>query len=95
MMRIALITLHTPTPNNCRGASALPYHLMAFRPKDVDVEVWSFNLNGCSARQIEESEARLGVKDTHRQKSGMAQAYKAGTYTAVSPKANTWISVIV
>lgn len=62
MMRIALITLHTPTPNNCRGASALPYHLMAFRPKDVDVEVWSFNLNGCSARQIEESEARLGVK---------------------------------
>lgn len=62
MMRIALIALHTPTPNNCRGASALPYHLMAFRPKDVDVKVWSFNLNGCSAKQIEKSEARLGVR---------------------------------
>ena len=62
MMRIALITLHTPTPNNFRGASALPYHLMAFRPKGVDVEVWSFNLNGCTSKQVEESETQLGVK---------------------------------
>ena len=62
MMRIALITLHTPTPNNFRGASALPYHLMAFRPKGVDVEVWSFNLNDCTSKQVEESETQLGVK---------------------------------
>ncbi len=62
MMRIALISLHTPTATNFKGASALPYHLLAFRAKDTEVEVWSYNLNGCSARQIEESESRLGVK---------------------------------
>lgn len=62
MRHIALITLHTPTATNCLGASALPFHLLAFRPKDVYVEVWSFNLNGCTAMQIEESESRLGVK---------------------------------
>lgn len=62
MMRIALISLHTPTATNCRGASALPYHLLAFRPENVDVEVWSFNLNDCTAEQIEDSESRLKVK---------------------------------
>lgn len=61
-MRIALITLHTPTPTNCRGASALPFHLLAFRPNDVEVEVWSFNLNGCTSEQIATSESRLGLK---------------------------------
>ena len=61
-MRIALISLHTPTPTNCRGASALPYHLLAFRPKEVKAEIWSFNLNCCTAKQIEDSESCLGVK---------------------------------
>ncbi len=62
MRHIALITLHTPTATNCRGASALPFHLLAFRPKDVAVEVWSFNLNGCTAMQIEAAASGLGVK---------------------------------
>lgn len=62
MKRIALITLHTPTATNCRGASALPYHLMAFRPDDMEMEVWSFNLNGCTAEQIKESESALDAK---------------------------------
>ncbi len=62
MKRIALISLHTPTATNCRGASALPYHLMAFRPTNVRMEVWSFNLNGCSDEQIKESENALGIR---------------------------------
>ena len=61
-MRLALITLHTPTETNLRGASALPYHLLAFRPKDVEVEIWSFNLNRCSEEQVKRSEKELGVK---------------------------------
>ena len=60
-MQIALITLHTPTPANCRGASALPYHLLAFRPKDVHVEVWSFNLNGCTPEDIRYTESTLAL----------------------------------
>lgn len=62
MKRIALISLHTPTATNFRGASALPYHLMAFRPDDVALEVWSFNLNGCTPEQIRKSETALGIK---------------------------------
>lgn len=62
MKRIALISLHTPTATNYRGASALPYHLMAFHPDDVALEVWSFNLNGCSEEQIKESENALGIQ---------------------------------
>lgn len=61
MTRIALITLHTPTATNCRGASALPFHLLAYRPDNVDVRVWSFNFNGCSEKQVKESESRLGL----------------------------------
>lgn len=61
-MRIALITLHTPTPTNYGGASALPYHLLAFRPKDVEVEVWSFNLNSCDETRIRDTESALGIK---------------------------------
>lgn len=86
MMRIALITLHTPTPNNCRGASALPYHLLAFRPKDVVVEVWSFNLNGCTARQLEESEARLGVKIHIIKKPGWLRLIKPAPIRLFLPK---------
>lgn len=61
-MRIALITLHTPTATNCRGASALPFHLMKFRPQDVEMEVWSYNSNGCNTEQISSSEHELNIK---------------------------------
>lgn len=60
-MRVALITLHTPTATNYGGASALPYHLIKYRPGDVEVEVWSFNINGCTPWQIAGSESELGV----------------------------------
>jgi len=62
MRRIALVTLHTPTSTNYRGASALPFHLMAYRPRDIEVEIWSYNLNGGTTDQIAETENRLGIK---------------------------------
>lgn len=62
MKRIALISLHTPTATNYRGASALPYHLIAFRPKGIELEVWTYNLNGCTEKQIAITEDKLGIK---------------------------------
>ncbi len=62
MERVALITLHTPTVTNYCGASALPYHLIKYRPQDVELQVWSFNYNGCTHKQILESENTLGVR---------------------------------
>ncbi len=63
MARIALISLSTPTFNNVRAASALPYHLVlgAKGSGDYEVEVWTFNLNGIDAEDIRESERQLGV----------------------------------
>ncbi|MDY6207023.1 MAG: glycosyltransferase [Prevotella sp.] len=44
-MRIVLITTVTPTPDNYRAASALPYHLLKYRSKKINVIVYSFNSN--------------------------------------------------
>lgn len=44
-MKITQITLSTPTPYNCGAASALPYHLAKYRPKDVELEIYSFDIN--------------------------------------------------
>ena len=64
MMRICLITLSTPTYNNVRSASALPYHLImgAKELGDIDFEVYSYNINEIDAAGIAETERALGVK---------------------------------
>ena len=64
MMRICLITLSTPTYNNVRSASALPYHLIigAKEQGDIDFEVYSYNINAIDAVGIAETERALGVK---------------------------------
>lgn len=63
-MRIALISLSTPTFNNVRAASALPFHLIlgAKDGEECEVEVWSFNINHIDNRGICESERLLGVR---------------------------------
>lgn len=61
-MKIALITLHTPTATNVRGASALPYHIAKYRDIDIDMEIWSFNSNRCGKEQITQSETELKAK---------------------------------
>lgn len=60
----SLITLSTPTFNNVRAASALPYHLIigAKECGDVDFEIYSFNINNINAHKISEIERKLNVK---------------------------------
>lgn len=64
MRRIALISLSTPTFNNVRAASALPYHLMlgAEACGDTEFEIWSFNINDVKEQEIKETEENLKTK---------------------------------
>ncbi|WP_315578955.1 glycosyltransferase [Hoylesella oralis] len=61
-MKIALITQITPAAENIRGTSALPYHLMIHKPKEVDILIYSFNGNKLSTEKIKEIEEELNVK---------------------------------
>lgn len=62
--KITLISFSTPTFNNVRAASALPYHLIkgAKENKDIDFEIYSFNTNHIEAAGISKTEKELGVK---------------------------------
>jgi hypothetical protein len=61
-MKIVLITNVTPTPDNYRAASALSYHLIKYRPSDIDIDVFSFNSNGVSVERISGIEKELNAK---------------------------------
>jgi len=61
-MKIVLITNMTPASENIRGTSALPYHLLAQRPNDVEVKVYSYNYNNLNSSKIEEAEKKLDVE---------------------------------
>lgn len=61
-MKIILITLSTPTKENLKAASALPYHLIKQRNKSDEIIVYSFNINHVDSTRIEVSEKGLGVK---------------------------------
>ena len=56
-----MITTMTPTSENIRGTSALPYHLMAERDESVDIEIYTFNNNEISDEKIRQVEQELGV----------------------------------
>lgn len=62
--RIALITVPTPTYNNVRAASALPYHLImgARENGDCEVQIWSYNTNDIDAAGISDVEHALDAK---------------------------------
>lgn len=61
-MRVILVTWNTPTQENVRGASALPYHLLTERKDDVSVTVYSFNANQLSATEIADVEKQLQLQ---------------------------------
>lgn len=61
-MRATLISLSTPTFNNVRAASALPYHLIYSAKKILSIDIYSYNINNLNAAQIELVEKKLGVK---------------------------------
>lgn len=60
-MKIIQVSLQMPYKENLRATSALPYHLMVRRDKDIDIEIYSFNCNNASAEQIRQVEQELGV----------------------------------
>ena len=59
---IVLISNIMPAIENVRGTSALPYHLMVARNKDVDVTIYSYNINELDDEQILTAERMLHVK---------------------------------
>uniref|UniRef100_UPI0040258902 glycosyltransferase family protein n=1 Tax=Prevotella sp. TaxID=59823 RepID=UPI0040258902 len=60
-MKIVLITHTTPASDNIRGTSALPYHLMIERDKNVNIDIFTYNINHLSKEKIEEVERELNV----------------------------------
>lgn len=62
-MKLTLISLSTPTFNNYRAASALPYHLISSVKKSfsASVEVYSYNINELNIAQVEQVEKELNI----------------------------------
>lgn len=63
-MKIVMITNMSPASENIRGTSALPYHLMKDREKDIDIAIYSFNNNQLASEKIKEVERELNA-DIH------------------------------
>ena len=71
-MKICMITTMTPSSENIRGTSALPYHLIKGRRTEVlnynvndndnQFVIYTFNNNGLSDEKIAEVEKELSVK---------------------------------
>ena len=57
-----MISVMMPAAENIRGTSALPYHLLVDRDKDIDIELYSYNLNQLSNEQIESVAKDLNIK---------------------------------
>lgn len=62
MTKIVLITSLTPYKENRGGATALPYHLMSERPRDIDIVVYSYNINRLPKTVIKEVEKELNIQ---------------------------------
>ena len=57
-----MISMMMPAAENIRGTSALPYHLLAGREKNIEVILYSYNLNGLSKEQIDSVAKELDIK---------------------------------
>lgn len=61
-MNITLITPITPYKENLRGTSGIQYHLLTERPIDINVSIYTFNLNDLTDEQINNVEKELNVR---------------------------------
>ena len=63
-MKIVFISNIFPTPDNYKAASALSYHLLKYRPKDVEIISYSFNANQVpeKARSLIEKDLNIKTK---------------------------------
>lgn len=64
MQKVAFISLFVPTPENRGGASALPYHLLKFRPAGTKVRLYCFNINNIPADDVRRIESELALSIT-------------------------------
>lgn len=60
-MKIVMISIMTPAAENIRGTSALPYHLLIHRDRDIKIELYSFNLNRLDEEQIRQTAKELDI----------------------------------
>ena len=60
--KVILISLITPSIENLRGTSALPFHLMVERERNVDVVVYTFNVNHLTKEELKGVEQQLCIK---------------------------------
>lgn len=60
-MKICLITLFTPTSENRMGPSALIYFLIRDRRPDINISIFTFNINKRSIEEIKTIEKDLNV----------------------------------
>lgn len=61
-MKISFITLFTPTRENRMGPSALNYYLMRDRDEDIQISIFSFNINEVQLDELLTIEKELEVK---------------------------------
>ena len=74
-MKIAFISNMTPYKENYNGTSALPYHMMLHRNSlwvkkelnlceedNIEIDIYSFNLNNLPSDKIKDSETSLNVR---------------------------------
>lgn len=62
MHNFTFVTLFTPTPENYNGPSALCYYLIAKRPSNIRIEIFSFNINQVPNDMISRIENILRAK---------------------------------
>jgi glycosyltransferase involved in cell wall biosynthesis len=63
-MKVVLVSSYTPTKENFGGISALPYHLLKDRHSDIEVVLFTYNLNNVSTDEIKDINALLNI-DIH------------------------------
>lgn len=71
-MKVVVVTGFTPTPENTRGISGLLYAILRYRPKNVEVKIFTFNNN-----RIEDGE----IKNVSMSLSSDIVTFKAPKWT--------------
>lgn len=62
MKKYVLVSMITPAKENIRATSALPYHLLVERDKDIALKIYTFNFNDLNDAQIKETEEKLNAE---------------------------------
>lgn len=61
-MKVSVITAFTPTPENRGGISALIYSLLAYKPDDVEIQLFSYNFNKIPNGEVLEISRDLNIE---------------------------------